>query len=208
MTRNIVEALTDFFSPADVVNDAVFTASSPPPKVEHVMADIETLGKSNNAAILSIGMVKFNPFTDEFYDSFYVPVDPESCQALGLKIDASTVMWWMDEERDAARVAMMKETRIDLPSALYGLVDWFGDDKPVWGNGATFDNVILSSAFKACGIEQPWKFWNDKCYRTLKGQAKSIKLKRVGTYHNALDDAISQAKHMQNIVEHLGLQTL
>ena len=102
----------------------------------------------------------------------------------------------------------MKEERIDLPSALYGFADWFGDDKPVWGNGSTFDNVILKSAFAACQIETPWEFWNDKCYRTVKAQAKEIKLQRLGTYHNALDDAISQTKHMQAIVDHLGLETL
>lgn len=185
------------------------TATTPPDiSAEHVMVDIETLGKGSTAAILSIGMVKFNPFNDVIYDSFYVPVDPESSQALGLTIDASTVMWWLDPLRDAARQAMLAESRVDLPSALYGLVDWFGEDKPVWGNGSTFDNVILANAFRACQIDLPWQFWNDKCYRTLKGQAKSIKLKRRGTYHNALDDAISQAKHMQAIVQHLGLETL
>ena len=184
------------------------TVSPTPIAAEHVMVDIETLGKGNNAAILSIGMVKFNPFNDVIYDSFYVPVDPRSCQALGLQVDADTVMWWMDAKRDAARQAMMLEARVDLPSALYGLVDWFGEDKPVWGNGSTFDNVILASAFKACHIAQPWEFWNDKCYRTLKGQAKDIKLVREGTYHNALDDAVSQVRHMQAVVAHLGLETL
>lgn len=185
------------------------TATTPPDiSAEHVMVDIETLGKGSTAAILSIGMVKFNPFNDVIYDSFYVPVDPESSQALGLTIDASTVMWWLDPLRDAARQAMLAESRVDLPSALYGLVDWFGEDKPVWGNGSTFDNVILANAFRACQIDLPWQFWNDKCYRTLKGQAKDIKLVRQGTYHNALDDAVSQAKHMQAIVAHLGLETL
>lgn len=215
MFETIKQALREQFQQAEVVSPyanithaAHETTASEPKRIEHVMVDIETLGKGNNAAILSIGMVKFNPFTEDIYDSFYVPVDPESCQALGLKIDASTVMWWLHSDRDAARAAMMQETRVDLPSALYGLVDWFGEDKPVWGNGATFDNVILSNAFRACNIDQPWQFWNDKCYRTLKGQAKNIKLVREGVYHNALDDAISQAKHMQDIVDYLGLNTL
>lgn len=182
--------------------------TTPSAPVEHVMLDLETLGKRHNAVLLSIGATKFDPFTDEIIDTFYVSVDPESCQALGLAVDAGTVMWWMNDERNAARSAMMKEERLDLPSALYGFSDWFGEDKPVWGNGATFDNVIMASAFAACHIELPWKFWNDKCYRTLKGQAKEIKLQRVGTYHNALDDAISQTKHMQAIVKHLKLETL
>lgn len=188
------------------ISTATTTVSAP--IREHVMLDLETLGKRHNAALLSIGATKFDPFTGEIIDTFYVAVDPESCQALGLTVDASTVMWWMDPERNAAREAMMREERLDLPSALYGFVDWFGGDKPVWGNGSTFDNVIMQSAFAACLIETPWKFWNDKCYRTLKGQAKHIKLQRVGTYHNALDDAISQTKHMCEIVSHLGLETL
>jgi len=166
----------------------------------NVMVDIETLGTDNNAVILSIGAVKFDPWGHGIEDSFYVPIDPKSCQALGLKLDASTVMWWMDDERTAARSLMVKEERVGLAEALYGFNDWFGDDKPVWGNGSTFDNVILTSAYKACGIEQPWKFWNDKCYRTVKGMAPSVKLVREGTYHNAVDDALSQAKHLQKLM--------
>jgi hypothetical protein len=164
-----------------------------------VMLDIETLGKGNNAVILSLGAVKFSPWGHGIDDSFYVAVNPESCQALGLALDASTVMWWMADERTEARSKMVKEDRVDLVEALYGFNDWFGDDKPVWGNGATFDNVIMSSAYKACSIERPWKFWNDKCYRTVKGMAPSVKLVREGTYHNALDDAVSQAKHLQKL---------
>lgn len=196
MTNSIMETLKGMFASSEIET---------PQKIEHVMVDIETLGKGNDACIISIGAVKFNPFTDEVYDQFYVAVDPESCQALGLKLDASTVTWWMSDERNIARSNMMKEERIDLPSALYGFCDWFGDDKPVWGNGATFDNVILTSAFRVCGIDRPWQFWNDRCYRTLKNMAPQIKLERSGVYHNALDDAVSQTKHMQAVVRFLGL---
>ncbi len=175
---------------------------------QHVMVDIETLGKGNNAVILSIGAVKFDPLGEGVIDSFYVDVDPESCQALGLKLDASTVMWWLAPEREAGRKALVDAKQISLPEALYGFTDWFGEDKPVWGNGATFDNVILTSAFQACQIEKPWKFWNDRCYRTLKSLAPHIKLERQGTYHQALDDAISQAKHMQQVVKYLKLEVV
>lgn len=176
--------------------------------MEHVMLDIETLGTRNDAAILSIGAVKFNPFTRTISDSFYVAIDPESCVSLGLTTDIKTIMWWMADDRTSARVQMMSESRVNLPEALYGFVDWFGEDKPVWGNGATFDNVLISSAFTACAIDRPWKYWNDRCYRTLKAMAPHAKLAREGTYHNALDDAISQAKHMQKIVEYLKLTSV
>jgi exodeoxyribonuclease VIII len=199
MANTIVETIKNVF---------LAPSTTKTPCVEHVMLDIETLGKGNDACILSIGMVKFNPSTDEIYDQIYVAVEPESCQAVGLKMDASTVMWWMSDERNIARGNMMRDERVDLQSALFGVAEWFGDDKPVWGNGATFDNVILSSAFAACRIERPWKFWHDRCYRTLKSMAPQVKLVRSGVYHNALDDAISQAKHMQAVVKALGLVTL
>ena len=70
----------------------------------------------------------------------------------------------------------------------------------MWGNGATFDNVILANAYRGAGLPVPWKFWNDKCYRTIKGFFPQIKLQRIGTHHNAQDDAESQAWHLINMV--------
>ena len=77
-------------------------------------------------------------------------------------------------------------------------------DAHIWGNGAAFDNVVLASAFRATGMQVPWAFWNDRCYRTVKSLFSNVKLKRSGTHHNALDDAVTQAKHLLEIAEHYG----
>jgi len=66
----------------------------------------------------------------------------------------------------------------------------------VWGNGAAFDNVILASAYRQANITQPWLFWNDRCYRTVKALSPAVTMQRNGTHHNALDDAESQARHL------------
>lgn len=180
--------------------------------IDHVMLDLETLGTGNRAVILSIGAVKFRPDTPAHpnlfpvYDSFHIGVDPRSCVAHGLEMDADTVMWWFDSGRDHARQALQDLERVDLVTALEGFAMWFGAESlPTWGNGAVFDNVIMRSAYKATGQETPWKFWDDRCYRTLKALAPDVVLERVGTYHNALDDARSQAKHLQTIVAKLGI---
>lgn len=171
----------------------------------HIMVDIETLGNGNDAAILSIGACKFN--ATEILDKFHVAVDPESSTAYGLKMDASTVMWWLHADRAAAREVLLSHPTVDLPSALHGFATWVGPDSvPMWGNGATFDNVILRSAYRAAGEEYPVRFWDDRCYRTMKNMAPDIKIVREGTYHDALDDAVNQAKHLQRIVEHLGCE--
>jgi DNA polymerase III epsilon subunit-like protein len=174
----------------------------------HMMIDLETMGTGSDAAILSLGAVKFDPMAapGTVEDCFHVGISLESCVAVGLKIDPSTIVWWMHKDRDAARTALNDLQQIDLWEALDGFSAWFGPSSmPVWGNGATFDNVILRSAFAHTRQECPWKFWDDKCYRTLKGLAPGLTIERTGTHHSALDDALSQAKHMQAITSHLNL---
>jgi len=66
----------------------------------------------------------------------------------------------------------------------------------MWGNGASFDNVILSETYLRLGMKAPWPFWKNKCYRTAKGMYPAVEINRSGTHHNALDDARSQAEHL------------
>ena len=179
---------------------------------EHVMIDLETLGKGSHAAIWTIGAVKFNPMhcaetIEELMDTtekFHVCVTMESAFARG-RADHSTVQWWMGTERDTARRAIFAMPEVDLVEVLYGFKEWFGEDKPVWGNGATFDNVILSNAFAACNNDRPWSYKNDRCYRTFKSLAPDVKPIDVGIAHGALDDALAQAWHIQRIVKRLNL---
>lgn len=171
---------------------------------QHVMIDLETWGTGPDAAIISIGACIFVPTTSEIVDRLHVLISAESNQDFGRKIEAATVMWWMSPDRDVPRKRWVEADKVDLWSALEGFAQWC-PDVPVWGNGATFDNAILSSAYKTVGLDQPWKFWNDRCYRTLKNLAPEVRLVREGEHHDALDDAVSQARHMQTIVAKLGL---
>lgn len=189
---------------------------------DHVMVDLETLGSNSFSVILSIGAVKFDmnadPDADDAYDTFHAYVDPGSCVAHGLQMDTSTVMWWLAQSKESQEY-QTKAQRVSLPDALEAFSAWIGMPKEsdkrsewmkteapkVWGNGATFDNVILSNAYRACGMEQPWPFWGDRCYRTLKGLVPELKIERLGTHHNALHDAMSQARHLQKLMAKLGL---
>ena len=75
-------------------------------------------------------------------------------------------------------------------------------DLKVWGNGANFDNVILDNLYKKLGIKTPWEWWNDRCYRTVKGMFKDVKANKfVGVGHKAIDDAVHQVKHLQKILK-------
>lgn len=168
----------------------------------HCMLDLETMGNGNEAAITAIGAVKFDPTVpDGPFQKFYVTVDLESSVACGMKMDASTVKWWLAQS-DAARQQMLTDT-IDLPTALDAFATWLGEIDGMWGNGATFDNVILRSAYRLTNLKAPWSFRQDQCFRTLNKQFRMEPLERVGTHHNAVDDAENQAIHMRRIVDEL-----
>lgn len=172
----------------------------------HVMLDLETFGNGNSAAIVSIGAVKFDAI--DILDAFHVGVELESCTRLGLRMDPDTILWWMHPDRTEARQVLFALDKVDLHSALYGLNDWLADGdeiKAIWGNGSTFDNVILRSAYAAAGMEYPVKFWQDHCYRTMKAYAPGIAIEREGVHHSAVDDARSQAKHLQAIARWMGI---
>lgn len=186
-----------------------------------VMWDIETLGNRPGCAMLSIGAIGFNLKTGELGETFHIVINTQSCLDAGLfvqdrdwcirnKAPASddTVAWWekqSPEARDLLREA--REGGEQITFALNKLAVWmgytFGPDVMPWGCGAAFDNAIMAASYRALNIRAPWKFWNDMCYRTIKNLNPSIKMeKRVGTYHNALDDARSQAIHLLQINGH------
>lgn len=163
-----------------------------------VMVDLETMGNGSNAAIVAIGAVEFCPKAG-LGRAFYEKVSLQSSVAHGLSIDASTVVWWL-QQSDEARAELTKSGAVELPLAIRMFTSYLqslGDSKAlkIWGNGATFDNVILRSAYKAVKEEAPWAFWNDRCFRTLKAMNSSVALPvRGGVHHNALDDAKYQAE--------------
>ncbi len=163
-----------------------------------LMLDLETMGNGSRAAIRAIGAVFFDK-TGLEEPAFYVKVDLQSCVDAGLEMDVDTVLWWLGQSEDA-RAEMRAGGGMSLAEALMEFRRFIGGrEVRVWGNGASFDNAIMASAHRAVRLPLPWKFWNDRCYRTMKALRPEVKLSRDGTHHNALSDARSQAMHLAMI---------
>jgi len=164
--------------------------------MNRVMVDLETLGTKPGSVIISIGAVRFDE--DGVRDEYYSRVDPDSCVDVGLKIDPSTVMWWL-QQADEARAEICKPGK-SLGVALKGFSEWLmkeGEVDEIWGDGATFDNVLLRCAYEMAGVEMPWAYWADRCYRTMKNLYPDLaKVERTGVHHHALDDARTQAERL------------
>lgn len=165
------------------------------------MVDLETLGTVADAVILSIGAVKFDIDSDAFDDNgFYASVSVDSNLELNRRIQEDTLVFWMGQEPAAQKV--FHEPKNTLRSALEDFSDWVdGDNYSMWSNGADFDLPMLAHAFTQCRLDIPWKFWNSNCFRTYKKlpQAKSVTFVPNGVKHNAMADAVNQAKHLQMI---------
>ncbi|NRA42467.1 MAG: 3'-5' exoribonuclease [Pseudomonadales bacterium] len=163
-----------------------------------LMLDIETLGTNNNAVILSIGVTVFsvsenNPCADSFYCE--LPVQPQIDN--GRTICASTLKWWQrqktvcpivhDDENEANNFAETVEKLVDL-------CEFIGTKYPgrkIWAHGTTFDIVRTESLLEDFGMKVPWSWWSVMDCRTV---TNLIDCRSKANNHNALDDAINQAR--------------
>lgn len=167
-----------------------------------VMVDLETLGTLPGSVILSIGAVAFNEMGVDS-EGFYRSIRRSDCEKAGLKTSPETLAWW-EKQSPEARTVLNDSNAASLFTALKHFNDWLGqfpDTVSIWGNGANFDNPLLACAYDAVSVKPYYKFWNERCYRTVKNQYPDIDLERKGTYHNALDDARCQAEHLVQICQ-------
>lgn len=183
--------------------------------MKNIMLDLETMGNGSNAAIISIGAVFFEPLTGETSGEFYQVVDLNDSARFG-ELDAGTVKWWMGRS-DEARAMFKDESKVYLIEALGEFSQWIEDNcdrdekdrtnAVVWGNGASFDNVILRNAYKAVCLKAPWFFANDRDVRTVVDLGRYLRnidpkkeLPIEGVAHNALDDAYFQVSYVSTII--------
>lgn len=197
---------------------------------EHnVIVDLETMGNRPTSAIVAIGAVHvkvksservavetvystggtswhyvtcpFQPAKAEIVSTFYEEISLASAIGCGLTTDASTISWWLEQSEEARKC--LKGTAV-LGQTLQWFRHWFPTGAALWGCGAGFDNVILGNAFDAVKLARPWGFRDDRCFRTLREMFPEIEVSYIGTYHNALDDAINEANHFIEIVKRHG----
>lgn len=169
---------------------------------KYCMLDLETLGTRPGDVILSLGAVLFDP-AKGITSELYMTINQQSCRDAGLRAQKSTIEWWKQQAPEAQAAAFKGE--LSLQSALKQFSMWLPPETLVYGNGANFDNALLAAAYRAMGMDVPWKHWHDRCYRTLAAMFMKSRVERVGTYHNALDDAKTQALRLIHMYQESGL---
>ena len=181
----------------------------------HLMVDMETMGNSPDAPIVSIGAVFFDPSTGNTGAEFYQVVSLESSMSFGMKPDASTIQWWLKQSSEA-RSAILVDEAMGLRETLELLADFIAENSAngshtvqLWGNGCSFDNVILRRAYALTDTPFAVPFWNDRDVRTMVELGKSVGINPrydipfEGDMHNALSDARHQVKYVSAIWQRL-----
>jgi hypothetical protein len=157
--------------------------------IDRVMIDIETLGLDPGAAILSLAAVRFDE--DGLGERFGRSVDLATCQEAGLTLDAETLEWWLEQDTAAK---MILTGGVPLSEALLELAEFYDDADEIWANSPSFDCEMLERAYDAVGETEPWAYHEERCFRTLASLPVAPELDHKGVEHNALDDAIHQAR--------------
>lgn len=161
-------------------------------KYKHLMIDLETLGKTSDAVILSIGAVAFDMDGTIGPDFEMFPKVDE--QFANRKIEWSNIQWWMGQEQMARSAIADAYRSLSLEGCLVGLFDFCKDNLDehfkVWSNGASFDIAMMNHAYAQCGMETPWTYRNQLDCRTMVYLSKisTKKFESSGIKHNALDD--------------------
>jgi len=170
--------------------------------MKNIMIDIETMCNRSTASIVSIGAVQFDLKTGETGKTFYQNIDLQSCIDAGLTLSASTIMWWIDKDKEAQN--SLKSMPVKLTVALNSFETWLeecgGIYCDIWANSPSFDCVILKNAFNACDIELPWRYYNERDCRTLVQFNPEIKKQMINDLaHDALSDCLYQIKYCSAI---------
>lgn len=185
----------------------------------HVMIDIEAMGKNKKAPVMSIGAVFFEPLTKEIGPKFYQRVSLESAMKYGAEPDASTILFWMEQSEEARKE--LAEPSVSLPVALEEFTQFLNTHRAglfrnlrVWSNGPAYDAVILEHAFRSVDFDVPWVYFKCLDVRTVveMGRWIGIDPKRTmpftGTPHKASDDAEHQVRYICEIFSSLFLTDL
>lgn len=172
-----------------------------------VMLDLETMGKRPTAPIVYVGAVAFNLEHRSVGPTFSTGVSLKSAVECGAIIEAETVIWWLQRSEEARKLICDGGTHLAVAlSKFKGFCENLCPkaDLKMWGNGSEFDNVILGESYERLGLVAPWEFWNNCSYRSKKQEAPDLRIVHEGIHHSAVDDAMSQVKHLFKIYDHLG----
>jgi len=170
------------------------------------MIDLETLGVEPDSVVMTLGAIKFDPFSDtEPHTPLYLRGDvEEQSEQYGRSIDENTLAWWGRQAQEIQDEAFGDHSdRVTVQEMLRQLNKWCVGLDYIWCQGPTFDFVILQDLYKGAQKPTPWNYWQIRDSRTLFSMMPQDPRKAIQEeLHNALADCYYQAKCVQQSYKH------
>ena len=165
---------------------------------KHIIIDIETLGRRNDAAITQIGVA----IADENFnvlDKRLIQIDPKIWYTCNRTFTGETLLWWMNQKNTPVsniytNYAYSYETAMSTLNSIFKRYNT--DDTIVWTKG-TMDLFCIKDLCEYFNMEIPWKFWQPRDIRTAKEFIKDWKVIENSNAHNALEDAITELEELK-----------
>ena len=173
----------------------------------HAMIDLETLSTNPNATILTVGGVKFDPYTNiEPAQGMYFRVDVDSQTEMGRDVMQDTLDWWGKQDAEIMEEALGDKDRISIDEMIKTLNKWCVGVDVFWCQGPLFDYAILQNLYGQMGVPVPWNYWQIRDSRTLFSLVPRDPSETRTGLHNALEDCYFQAKKVQRVYKQLGIK--
>lgn len=169
---------------------------------KHWMLDIESLSTNNNGLVLSIGICNLADLN--LRDIYYPGIVEQLLN--GADVNQDTIKWWNMQDEDALDDIKNPDRcqLVTVRDRIKYLLETDIKDNYIWAKPPQFDLTILGSMFTNAGLSLPWHWRNIIDVRTFFlafNTKKGPKLADKGIHHNALDDAIYQAKQVRKLLE-------
>ncbi len=183
-----------------------------------IMLDLETLGVRNDAAIIQIGAVIFEPKSGGKIDNANGFNRHVIFQDGAGSVDHGTLGFWLTEKNAKLMGENMQNHADFLPNVLKDFAEWpakllgsWDSIGRIWAKPSVFDVTILKSAYNRLGGDVPWgrRAVRD-CYTVwdIVGGEPAVDWTGL-TAHDAFDDAVGQAMQLQKAagqLEAVGLE--
>ena len=158
----------------------------------HIMLDLETLGTRPDTTVLTLGAVKFDPYSEWFGDTLYLKINMEDQDTLGRTIDQSTLDWWAKQDPAIMEEAFSTDGRLSLEYAVDQFHKFAWGCDAIWSHGSIFDVAIMENIYSQLNRVVPWQYYQIRDTRTIFDLGIDPKMPQ-GQKHNALHDAVRQA---------------
>jgi len=170
----------------------------------HVMIDIETLGRKPGSIILSIAAVEFD-LNGNIGETFYEHLNISESAKKGFILDPNTLKFWLNQDVEVFKEAL-KSSSMSISDVLMALRNFIRKNTGtyVWANSPSFDLALLESYYDAYEIPVPWFYTKEMDVRTISELQPEVRKKikeEMGGLHLPIQDCLIQIKTVCQILK-------